>query len=104
MKNKFYKLRSLKENVRISYIEGLQQKEGKLNGFKHLNKDITDKLYPKVENVKNTTKQMIKQLKQMSGYLKNASQSQQYNQGMEDLINNLTPVQPALEEVSSMHR
>ena len=40
----------------------------------------------------------------MSGYLKSASQSQQFNPEMEELINNLVPDQPTLEEVSSMHR
>lgn len=104
IKNKFYKLRSLPISARISYIEGLQQKEGKLNGFKHLNKDIANKLYPRVQKVKNNTRQIIEQLKQMSGYLKSASQSQQFNPEMEELINNLVPDQPTLEEVSSMHR
>ena len=104
MKNKFYKLKSLPTSARISYIEGLQQKEGKLNGFKHLNKDISSKLYPKIENVKNNTKQMIEQLKQISGYLKNTAQTQQYNTGMEEIISNLVPEQPALEEKSSMRR
>lgn len=105
LKNKFYKLRSLPTSARISYIEGLQNKSkneaGILNGFRNLNKDIADKLYPTIQNKK---QQMINQLRTMSGYLQNYSTNQQYNPGMEDLINNLVPEQPALEEVSSMHR
>jgi len=105
LKNNFYKLRSLPTSARISYIEGLQNKaknnEGILNGFRHLNKDIADKLYPTMQNKK---QQMINQLRTLSGYLQNYSNTQQYNPGMEDLINNIAPTQPALEEVSSMHR
>lgn len=105
LKNNFYKLRSLPTSARISYIEGLQNKTkneaGILNGFRHLNKDIAEKLYPIIQNKK---QKLINQLKTLNGYLKNSSNTPQYNQGMEYLFNNLSNNQPVLEEVSSMHR
>ena len=102
IKNNFYKLKSLPTSARISYIEKIQNKEGKINGFKKLNKEIiADKLYNKIQISK---EQALEQLKKLKGYLKENYQTSTYNPNMEDLINNLVPEQPVLEEVSSMHR
>ena len=101
IKNNFYKLKSLPTSARISYIEKIQNKEGKINGFKKLNKKISDKLYNKMQSSK---EQALEQLKKLKGYLKENYQTSPYNPNMEDLINNLVPEQPVLEEVSSMHR
>ena len=105
IKNKFFKFKSLPASIKLSYIEGIQEqiknKDSRLNGFRHLNKDIVNKLYPIIQNKK---QQIIDQLKAFNGYLKNSSDTQQYNQGMEYLFNNLSNNQPVLEEKSSMRR
>ena len=101
IKNNFYKLKSLPTSARISYIEKIQNKEGKINGFKKKKKKISDKLYNKMQSSK---EQALEQLKKLKGYLKENYQTSPYNPNMEDLINNLVPEQPVLEEVSSMHR
>ena len=79
----------------------IQNKEVIMNGFRNLNKEISNKQYNQMQNV---TKQTLEQLKVLRGVLKGNYQTPQYNPGMEDLISNLSPTQPALEEASSARR
>ena len=74
VKNKFYKFRSLPTSARISYIEMIQNKEVIMNGFRNLNKEISNKLYNKMQNV---TKQTLEQLKVLRGVLKVSYQTPQ---------------------------
>ena len=50
----------LVDNFYTDYIEMIQNKEVIMNGFRNLNKEISNKLYNKMQNV---TKQTLEQLK-----------------------------------------